>query len=107
MPQAFHDCVTPSSATCVRVGSPDNQSLADNTYNNSNVSNIISASDSTSISNGVQGALNNRSASNDVVNHDIVADTALAESFPVRPDVTITKSGRVYKPAQRFDPSGF
>ena len=107
VPQAFHDCVTPSSATCARVGSPDNQSVADNTYNTSNASNIISASASTSVSNGVQGALNNGSASSDVVNHDIVADTPLAESSPVRPGVTITKSGRVSKPAQRFAPSGF
>ena len=107
--QAFFDCVTPNSATCARVGSPDNQSVVDNTYNTSNsiAFNIISASASTSISNGVQDALNNGSASSDVINNDIVVDTSLAELFPVRPGVTITRSDRVPEPAQRFDPSGF
>ena len=104
MPQAFHDCVFSSNAMCARVGSPVNQNVADNT---SNAFNIISASVSISISNSVKGAPNNGSVSSDVVNNEIVVDTPFVESSTVRPGATITRSGRAFKPVQRFDTSCF
>ena len=93
VPQAFHDCVFSSNAMCARVGSPVNQSVADNT---SNGFNIISASVSISISDSVKGAPNNGSVSSAVVNNEIVGNTPFADSSPVRPGATITRSGRVF-----------
>ena len=108
VPQAFHDCVSPSNAMCTRVSLPGDQSVADHT---SYAFNIISASASTSISNGVEGTPNTGSLSSNVVSNDIDVDVPLADSSPdsspVRPGGIITWSGRVPKPAHRFDQSSF
>ena len=50
---------------------------------------------------------NNGSVSSDVVNNEIVVDTPFVESSTVRPGATITRSGRAFKPVQRFDTSCF
>ena len=82
------------------ANSPTNLSVADNT---ACASNIISANSPR----GSAGVPANVDIPCDVVNNDIVIDTPLAELSPERPRVTTTRSGRVSKPAQKYDSSRF